>query len=202
MRIPAGHNLTRHYIAQFGLSLRPFVQSDPEAYYYVRGQKIRIKDEPSVNSLYQLTGADGTKAPFDFWNQPVLALLGSLTDEDIADLRRVVFQTERMRQLDRLSLEEVLRQRGMSTDAIEFLASLWAYETALQTGVTTLLREEVEEVWIHEFDEIVGGMGELPKAFLRQLRARPRLGAKVTHTWIQGALESGLRVVREVLDRA
>ena len=35
------------------------VQSNPEAYYYARGQKIRIKDEPSVNQFYGLTGADG-----------------------------------------------------------------------------------------------------------------------------------------------
>ena len=179
MRIPAGHALTRHYIQQFGLSLRPFVQSNPEAYYYVRGQKVRIKDEPSVNALYQLTGADATKSSFDFWNQSVLALLESLSADEKADLRRVVFQTERMRQLDRLSLEEVLRQSGMNTNAIEFLASLWAYEASLQTGITTLLREELDEVWNHEFDEIVGGMGQLPKAFLRHLRARPRMGAKV-----------------------
>ena len=179
MRIPAGHNLTRHYISAFGLSLRPFVQSNPDAYYYVQGQKLRINDELSANGLYGLTGDDATKSAFDFWNQSVLAVLGSLTDDEKADLRRVVFQTERMRQLDRVSLEEVLRQSDMSTDAIEFLASLWAYETSLQTGITTLLREELEEVWIHEFDEIVGGMEQLPKAFLKNLRAKPRLGAKV-----------------------
>jgi monoamine oxidase len=180
MRIPAGHQLTRHYINLFGLSLRPFVQSNPDAYYHVRGQKVRIKDEASVNQFYQLTGADATKSAFDFWDQSVLSVLGSLSDDEKADLRRVVFQTERMRQLDRLSLEEVMKQSGMSTDAIEFLASLWAYETSLQTGITTLIREELEEVWIHAFDEIVGGMGELPKAFIQNLRAKPRMGAKVT----------------------
>ncbi|MGH7808024.1 MAG: flavin monoamine oxidase family protein, partial [Thermodesulfobacteriota bacterium] len=37
MRIPQGHDLTRHYIARFGLPLRKFVQSNPEAFYYVRG---------------------------------------------------------------------------------------------------------------------------------------------------------------------
>jgi len=92
----------------------------------------------------------------------------------------VAFTTNRLRSLDRLSLEEVFRQNGMSTDAIEFFASLWAYETSLQSGITTLLREELEEVWINSFDEIVGGMGELPKAFVKQLRSKPRMGCKVT----------------------
>jgi hypothetical protein len=45
-----------------------------------------------------------------------------------------------MHSLDRLSLEEVFRQSGMSTDAIEYFVSLWAYETSMQSGITTLLR--------------------------------------------------------------
>ena len=32
MRIPANHHLTRHYVNKFGLKLRPFVQSNPDAY--------------------------------------------------------------------------------------------------------------------------------------------------------------------------
>ena len=52
MRIPAVHNLTRHYVKEMGLSLRPFVQSNPEAYYYARGTKVKIKDEAQLNALY------------------------------------------------------------------------------------------------------------------------------------------------------
>jgi monoamine oxidase len=180
MRIPATHNLTRHYVNKFGLKLRPFVQSNPEAYYYVRGKKVRIRDEAELNTLFQLTGDDLTKSSFYFWNKSVLSILDSLSADERADLRRVVFQTNRMQSLDRLSLEEVMRQSGMSTDAIEFFASLWAYETSLQSGITTLLREELEEVWINSFDEIVGGMSELPKAFIKKLRSKPRMGCKVT----------------------
>lgn len=55
MRIPANHTLTRKYVNQFGLSLRNFVQSNPEAYYYVRGQKIRINLNPAVEPVQ--TGA-------------------------------------------------------------------------------------------------------------------------------------------------
>jgi NADPH-dependent 2,4-dienoyl-CoA reductase/sulfur reductase-like enzyme len=71
MRIPATHNLTRHYVNKFGLKLRPFVQSNPEAYYYVRGKKVRIRDEAELNTLFQLTGDDLTKSSFYFWNKSV-----------------------------------------------------------------------------------------------------------------------------------
>jgi len=50
MRIPANHHLTRHYVNKFGLKLRPFVQSNPDAYYYVRGKKVRIRVEANVNA--------------------------------------------------------------------------------------------------------------------------------------------------------
>ena len=180
MRIPATHQLTRHYVKQFGLTLRPFVQSNGEAFYFARGQKRRIKEESSMNQFYDLAPGETTKSPFDLWDQSVLTVLGALTDEEKADLRRVVFQTERMRTLDRLSLEEVFKQAGLSNEGIEFLCTLWAYETSLQTGITTLLREELEETWIHDFDEIVGGTQELPLAFAKNLKAKVRNGAKVS----------------------
>lgn len=50
MRIPANHHLTRHYVNKFGLKLRPFVQSNPDAHYYVRGKKLRIRVEANVNA--------------------------------------------------------------------------------------------------------------------------------------------------------
>src|SRR5687768_6472379 len=41
MRVPLRHELTRHYVKELGLSLRKFVQSNPEAYYYARGHRER-----------------------------------------------------------------------------------------------------------------------------------------------------------------
>ncbi|MBL8220335.1 MAG: FAD-dependent oxidoreductase [Bryobacterales bacterium] len=67
MRIPTVHNLTRHYVKEMGLTLRPFVQSNPEAYYYARGTKLKIKDESQLNALYPgLQGRERSMSPFDF----------------------------------------------------------------------------------------------------------------------------------------
>jgi len=65
MRIPLGHTLTRHYVNAFGLPLRPFVQANPEAYYYVRGQRERIKHVPHLRRLYALQEAVREKTPDD-----------------------------------------------------------------------------------------------------------------------------------------
>lgn len=179
MRIPEKHNLTRGYVAKFGLTLRNFVQSNPEAYYYVRGQKIKIKDEPQVNQYYDLAANEKTASPFDLWDRSVLKVLGSLNPAELADLRNPVLQTPKLKAIDRLSLEEVFRQAGLSIEAREMLSATWAYETMLQSGITGILREEYEEVWIRNFDEIVGGTDTLPKAFANNLKNKPRMGCKV-----------------------
>ncbi len=179
MRIPANHNLTRAYINRFGLSLRNFVQSNPEAYYYVRGQKIRIKDEPQVNKHYNLADNEKTASPFDLWDRSVLKLLGSLSKDELAELRSPVLQSAKLKQIDQMSLDQVFQQGGLSAEAREMLSATWAYETMLQSGITAILREEYEEVWLKNFDEIVGGTDMLPRAFAANLKNKPRMGCKV-----------------------
>ena len=74
MRIPAVHQLTRHYVARFGLTLRPFVQSNPNA-YYVRGHRFRISQEHQVNDRYALTASEASKSPLDLWLTSVGGIL-------------------------------------------------------------------------------------------------------------------------------
>ncbi|MBL8176165.1 MAG: FAD-dependent oxidoreductase [Bryobacterales bacterium] len=180
MRIPAVHNLTRHYVKEMGLSLRPFVHSNPEAYYYARGTKLKIKDESQLNALYSgLRGNERTMSPFDFWDSTVLKRLGRLTEAELEDLSSTVLQTKAVRDLDRYSLEALLIEEGLSPDAIEMLGVAWAYETSLQTALSLLMREEHEEVWVREFDEIVGGMDLLPRTLASRLRTPPITGAPV-----------------------
>jgi monoamine oxidase len=71
MRIPLRHEITRHYVKEFGLPLRPFVQSNPQAFYYLRGQRLRIADVKNINRLYSLTDSERTKTPDDLWNEVV-----------------------------------------------------------------------------------------------------------------------------------
>ena len=179
MRIPANHTLTRKYVNQFGLSLRNFVQSNPEAYYYVRGQKIRIKDEAQVNKYYDLADNEKSASPFDLWDRSVLKVLGTLGPDELADLRNVTLKTDKLKAVDRMSLEEVFKLGGLSNEAMEMLSATWAYETMLQAGIVGILREEYEEVWIKNFDEIAGGTDMLPRAFAAALRNKPQMGCKV-----------------------
>ena len=179
MRIPKEHNLTRHYIREFGLPLRKFVQSNPEAYYYARGRRERIKNVKRLNALYALAENEKEKGPDDFWTQAVVQRLRSLSDRERADLSSVTFQTEAVRALDQKSLQQLCEEAGLSQEAIEFLAVTNGVETLLSSAATEHLREEHEQVWALEFHEIVGGTDRLPAAFAARLRSKPRMGCEV-----------------------
>jgi monoamine oxidase len=180
MRIPKQHNLTRHYIQEFGLPLRKFVQSNPEAYYYARGRRERIKNVKQLNALYALAENEKDKTPDDFWAQAVVQRLKALSDPERADLSSVTFRTEAVRALDQKSLQQLCEEAGLSQEAIEFLAVTNGIETLMSSAATEHLREEHEQVWTLEFHEIVGGTDRLPAAFAARLRSKPRLGCEVT----------------------
>jgi monoamine oxidase len=178
MRIPPQHPLPRHYARRFGLSLRRFVQSNPMAFYFVRGHRIRKKDAARLRSLYQLSSAERNQTLSDLWSQTVLRELAKLGPEELMDLREATFKTEKMRELDQYSLGAFLNLRGLSPEAIEMLGVAWGYETSLNTAITEILREEHETV-AGDYHEIIGGMDRLPEAFAERLTTTPRLGCEV-----------------------
>ena len=179
MRIPQRHELTRHYVREFGLSLRPFVQSNPLAYYHVRGERQRIRDVERIRTRFTLSESERTASPDDLWNRTLVRRLKSLTDAERADLSATIFATPTVRALDAMSLEQLLEAEGLSAEAIELLASTYGMETLLASAATEHLREEHEQVWTQAFDEIVGGTDRLPAAFAARLQSKPRMGCEV-----------------------
>ena len=51
MRIPLRHETTRHYIKSFGLPLRHFVHSNPNAYVFMRGERQRMSNVKALGRL-------------------------------------------------------------------------------------------------------------------------------------------------------
>lgn len=179
MRIPEKHWLTRKYVKELGLTLRPFVQSNPNAYYYLRGKKIRIRDAAKLNELYDLSPTEKAKSIGALWDESVGKIMAGLTDAEKADLCSNILQTDKIRSLDQLTLQQVFEQGGLSPEAIELVANANGLETTLPTAASIVLREELEEVWAKKFDEIVGGTDRLPAAFAAKLKAPIAHGCEV-----------------------
>jgi monoamine oxidase len=179
MRIPTRHQLTRHYVGEFALPLRKFVLSNPQAYYFMRGERHRIADVAEVAKLYKLTDAERSKTPDDLWADSVGKAIATLDDGDRKDLVADSLSTPRVRAFDQKTLQQLCEDAGLSDEAIEFMAVAGGSETILPTAATETLREEMLEVWSQGFDEIVGGTDTLASAFAARLRSKPKLGCEV-----------------------
>ncbi|MBL8472140.1 MAG: FAD-dependent oxidoreductase [Rhodocyclaceae bacterium] len=186
MRIPEKHALTRRYIAQFGLQLRPFVMNNPQGWLYARGTRVRAADALRLGERYALAPDERGKTADELWSASLVRRLGELSAEEKADLASVTPQTPRVREYDQQSLLQLCQAAGLSDEACEFLAVAYGLETLLGTAATEHLREELNQVWSLKFDEIVGGTDTLATAFARSLHRPVRSGCEI-HSITQDA---------------
>ena len=197
MRIPARHETTRRYVREFGLPLRKFVLSNPQAYYFLRGERQRIADVAKLNRLYALRDDERDKSPDDLWANSVGKTVAALTAEERRELTGETLTSTRVRLLDQMSLQQVIESAGLSDEAVEFLAVTQGQETELLTGATETIREEFLEVWSQGFDEIVGGTDRLASAFAAKLRSKPKLGCEVVRMTQQQDKRRAAAIYRE-----
>jgi monoamine oxidase len=179
MRIPTRHELTRQYVKELGLPLRNFVSSNPQAYYFLRGERQRKADVGKLNHRYALREDERDKTPDDFFDASIGRALKSLSEAEARDLSAVTPATARIRALDQQSLQQLAEAAGLSGEAIEFLATATGNEALMLSSATETLREELLDVWSQGFDEIVGGTDRLTAAFVARLRTKPRMGCEV-----------------------
>lgn len=189
MRIPNQHELMRKYVkGEFNLATRPFLASSDNAFYCGRGKRVRAgalkrpTGEPDpLRQAYRLKAWEAQKSPAELWDHAIAGHVRGLAADERSDLRESnIFRTERLTELDRFSLRRLIELSGLSSEAIEYLFAVSGLRTLQHSAGTELLREELSGIWSNPgFYEIVGGMELLPKAFLRRLRAKPRLGCEV-----------------------
>jgi monoamine oxidase len=179
MRIPTRHEVTRHYVRELGVPLRKFVLSNPQAYYFLRGERARIADAARLNARYALRDDERSKTPDDLWSDSLVKALNSMSDDEKKDLSADTPATPKVMAFDQQSLQQICEAAGLSDEAIELLAVTQGSETLLSTAATEHLREEFLEVWSQGFDEMVGGTDRLASAFAARLSSKPQLGCEV-----------------------
>lgn len=179
MRIPADHDLTRFYVAETGLSLRSFVQSNDEAFLRVRGKRVRMKEGEQIRRLFHLSPSEAGLDEGELWGRAVGSLVSDLSGSEKEDLYSVEPTSWAVKQLDRLSLHGQLARYGLSAEAIQLWATTWSLETSLHIALTEHLREEIEGTWVEDFDEIEGGMDSLATAMADALKTKVRLASPV-----------------------
>ncbi len=174
MRVPASHELTRHYIDHFGLSLQPFRVYSPKAYCYLRNQRFRfeaIEKDPSLIP-YPLPESDRNQTVREKWLQTIAPMVNKIrTDPESgwAAIRDTC---------DWLSLRQFLEMHGWSNETIELFGLLENSEGDMSTSILEVVREEIDQAF-EDMYQISGGTDQLPNAFFRELHPHVRLGATV-----------------------
>mgnify|MGYP000309546339 CR=1 FL=1 len=181
MRIPEEHDLTLGYINKFGLKTRKFVQDNENTFAYVRGERVHRNEagKEALKSKFDLSEREQKMSADDIWVATVVDALLSLSESEQKELYENHLTSEKLLDFDQNSLYNNLKTGEFTRDAIEYVASLYGVTTYLNTGLIEHLREEKEEVWLGNFEEIEGGMDQLAQKFLKNICANIHRGAVV-----------------------
>ncbi|MBQ4838539.1 flavin monoamine oxidase family protein [Pseudoalteromonas luteoviolacea] len=165
MRIPTHHQVTRKYIAEMGLNLRPFVQDNVRTHAMIRGKKVARSPEgfELLKSAFELTAKERSMSADNMWDLAVTEVLNSLSDNEKQALYEKKLTTKKLKELDAMSLKDAFKQAGLSSEALEYVSSIYGVSTLLHTAFSEHLREQLERVWFEGFDEVVGGTDLLAK---------------------------------------
>jgi monoamine oxidase len=181
MRFPVEHRYTRHYIGQMGLTkrLRRFVSSHDNLdcfYDFVplrlrRSNPIRIRQAPTaVFPVFELSPKQRSDpATPRMLHRALASIVDTLTEPEMLSLlgsparpSPPPLSSDRLRELDRLTLGEFLRQR-MGEQATQLVGVTIGLESLYDRALTVFLRDALraEDGPLSTID---GGMDQLPEA--------------------------------------
>ena len=173
MRIPAKHKLVNAYIQKFGLPTMKFTMASTNSLYYFGGRRClnsEVERDPSLLNL-DFSGPNGKRSILQAWEEFVQRAAEQVeADEKYWD--------ELLRRYGHHSLFEFFQSQGYSLESITAFGLVAGLEPVLRNSVLELL--QVAIAW-HDTGmvQIIGGMDQLPKAFLSDLQGCIELGAEM-----------------------
>lgn len=172
MRIPRSHELTMAYIEKFGLQTQDFVMGNPQTYVHIGGVKRRMVDVQANPDLlgFETSASEKGKLAGDLWEAAIRPLAERVEKEGWDGV---------VAEYDQYSVREFLEMIGWSEGLIEMFGLLNNQEAVMNSSFLELFREDSGNYYTN-MCEIVGGMDNLPHAFLPALNPHIRYGAKMT----------------------
>jgi monoamine oxidase len=192
-RIFDNHNLTLHYVKQFGLNLLPFFPHDQASVFLLKGKRIPAKSR---------TELDLSQVPLNLTPEERRLGMNGLAQKYLGPAMRVMgdpnapdWPNPAAKPYDRVTMAEFLRQQGASHDAIELLE--FPFQSAAEDPGSFLynLREFWHDSRATMRYKIDGGNDLLPKAFAAKLQERVQYGSPVMR------IEQDSRKVRAIVSQ-
>ncbi|MGE0624303.1 MAG: flavin monoamine oxidase family protein [Pseudomonadales bacterium] len=176
MRIPESHQYTLFYCRALSLPLEPFVNSDRNAFYRLRGKTISLREPARLAELFDLTEADSglvARAPALVLLKFVDAMLAGLSEDDRAHIVSgdIAHASPAVQSLDAISVRDYLLSNAEALDSnregVEMIGSAIYLREVWQSSCVALLRE-----FLNHRDnpcQVAAGMEALPQGLARRL---------------------------------
>lgn len=174
MRIPRAHTLTMEYVEKFGLKTNDFTMDNPNAYYYMGGNKVRASEANANPSLlgFDVSENEKGKTAGQLYMKAIQPLIDNLEKNGDSAWDEIIAQ------YDQYSTREFLEVNGWSEGMIEMFGLLANQESVMNSSFLELFREDSGNYYTNMV-EIQGGTDRLPHAFLPELKDNIRFGAKM-----------------------
>lgn len=186
-RIPDTHDLTRRYVAEFGLTLVPFQPALPKR-VYAHGQRLGEDDEAGIEAALGFSERE-RQVGRDKLIQDLLA--DSLAR--LGDWQGPAWPDPSLRDLDAISMAGYARQHRVSPALLQRLdLGLGVLD---ECSMLFALRAISADLAIKRYDKIDGGNDRLPAAMASQLGSRIRYGSPVVR------IEQDAQAVRAIVRR-
>lgn len=194
MRFPKEHDHTRYYAKKCELSFRTFIKhhDEPDSFYFLKGVLTKksswdTKLLPELNlTEFEKWMINNGPIPTEAKHAQLLNLLVypfnqlmheiSSNPHDLGAIFGTGPLTDRIKEIDKISLGEYLKKYNTSKDAIELIGGVTGLEVWWDKAVSMFIREELaaearlKDQGIKEGrDEIIGGTDKLPKGMINLL---------------------------------
>ncbi|AOY77452.1 flavin monoamine oxidase family protein [Clostridium formicaceticum] len=175
MRFAASHNVMWHYINLFKLDTRPFIQTNENAFIYVRGVRVRNDPEGRNVQRYIYPKFDMTEQErLLTWQQleaiafeePLLSIPPEIRKE-ILQIR--AFYSPQINVADFFNIRQSMEKAGLSDGAIAMLSNVNPSTGGFLYKSFFEILMEIYGVNFSFMYEIPGGMAKFPEAFQHSL---------------------------------
>jgi monoamine oxidase len=179
MRIPAHHLSTLHYINELNLRIRPFVNFNSNAFYYVGSRKARLSEWQKIASSFKLRATESDKDPRIILEDAMVESFARIPTTEKYDIFSNLVSGIAAKYDDLTMRQALLGENIISKDAFDFIGSttsLHQYEHA------SFLEVLIDYFGLFRIDqyELIGGMDLLPKSLAEKLKESVKLSSRIT----------------------
>jgi monoamine oxidase len=173
---PESHTFTWDYAREFGLQLRLALRIDLDSLCNIRGQQFRIG--PSNNTIPLNLRASERQAGMG----GIIPLYLGDYMRDVGNPRRANFPPASLREIDAISLRQLLINQGASDDAIRIIEASQLGVLGFGLDSVSAMDGVVTEAIASDaaFYEIAGGNDQLPAALKKKVKKQFKKAAVVT----------------------